>query len=329
MTAPALEAICQRLKAQAGLRSKADIRAAARSFEHLPFPELGAAAALGDDAALLPAVGGQLLLACEGLHPELVDEDPWFAGWSGVLVNLSDIAAMGGRPLAVVNSLWSKDDHQAEQLLAGMRRASDCFQVPVVGGHSNLRSPYNALSVAVLGSSGPRVLSARAARPGHICCLLINTSGEFYRHYPFWDAATKAEPKLLREHLELMAQLAAQGLVLAAKDISMGGLVGTGAMFAEAAGCRLSLELEAILLPAGVALEAWLSCFPSYGYLLAVEPPQLDGLHKLLRNYPDLHCGAIGQFQPGDSELELRQGGQSCSLWSGREPLTGFGALTT
>ena len=329
MTAQALEAICQRLKGQAGLHGKADIRAAARSFVHLPFPELGAAAALGDDAALLPAVGGRLLLACEGLQPELVEEDPWFAGWSGVLVNLSDIAAMGGTPLAVVNSIWSKNDQHAEQLLAGMRHAADCFAVPVVGGHTNLRSPYNALSVAVLGSSGPMVLSARAARPGQLCCLLINTSGEFYRHYPFWDAATKAEPKLLREHLALMAQLAALGLVLAAKDISMGGLVGTGAMFAEAAGCRLSLELEAIVPPPGVALEAWLSCFPSYGYLLAVEPAQLEPLHKLVRNYPDLHCGAIGSFQPGGSELELRQGGQSCSLWSGREPLTGFGALAT
>jgi AIR synthase-related protein len=329
MTAPALAGICQRLKGQAGLHGKADIRAAARSFVHLPFPELGAAAALGDDAALLPAVGGQLLLACEGLQPELVEEDPWFAGWSGVLVNLSDIAAMGGTPLAVVNSIWSKNDQHAEQLLAGMRRAADCFAVPVVGGHTNLRSPYNALSVAVLGSSGPRVLSARAARPGQLCCLLINTSGEFYRHYPFWDAATKAEPKLLREHLALMAQLAARGLALAAKDISMGGLVGTGAMFAEAAGCRLSLELEAIVPPPGVALEAWLSCFPSYGYLLAVEPAQLEPLHQLVRNYPDLYCGAIGSFQPGGSELELRQGGQSCSLWSGSEPLTGFGALAT
>ena len=329
MTAQALEAICQRLKGQAGLHGKADIRAAARSFVHLPFPELGAAAALGDDAALLPAVGGQLLLACEGLQPELVEEDPWFAGWSGVLVNLSDIAAMGGIPLAVVNSIWSKNDQHAEQLLAGMRHAADCFAVPVVGGHTNLRSPYNALSVAVLGSSGPMVLSARAAKPGQLCCLLINTSGEFYRHYPFWDAATKAEPKLLREHLALMAQLAALGLVLAAKDISMGGLVGTGAMFAEAAGCRLSLELEAIVPPPGVALEAWLSCFPSYGYLLAVEPAQLEPLHKLVRNYPDLYCGAIGSFQPGGSELELRQGGQSCSLWNGREPLTGFGALAT
>ena len=38
--------------------------------------------------------GSRLLLACEGMQPELVQEDPWFAGWSAVLVNLNDIAAM-------------------------------------------------------------------------------------------------------------------------------------------------------------------------------------------------------------------------------------------
>ena len=42
-------------------------------------------------------------------------------------------------------------------------------------------------------------------------------------------------------------------------------------MLAEAAGCRLELDLDAIEPPAGVALEAWLTCFPSYGYLLSVE----------------------------------------------------------
>ena len=325
----ALAELAERLRRQSGLLGKRDIQAPAAAFPHQPFPALGPAAALGDDAALLPPQAGGLLLACEGMAPALVAEDPWFAGWCGVLVNLSDIAAMGGRPLAVVNSLWCRDAQRAEPLLAGMGEAATRFGVPVVGGHTNLQSPYDALSVAVLGVAEGPVLSARAATPGDVCVLLVNTAGRFHRHYPFWDAATKAAPKLLREHLELMAQLAAQGLVLAAKDISMGGLVGTGVMFAEAAGCRLSLELEAIVPPPGVALEAWLSCFPSYGYLLAVEPAQLEPLHKLVRNYPDLHCGAIGSFQPGGSELELRQGGQSCSLWSGREPLTGFGALAT
>ena len=39
--------------------------------------------------------------------------EPWFAGYCGVMVNLSDVAAMGGRPVAVVDALWAEDDASA------------------------------------------------------------------------------------------------------------------------------------------------------------------------------------------------------------------------
>ena len=324
---PTLAALVQRLKESAGLASKRAIQAPAGRFAHQPFAHLGPAAALGDDAALLPAAAAPLLLACEGLHPGLVEEDPWFAGWSGVLVNLSDIAAMGGRPLALVNSLWAHGEGPAQALLDGMVRACEVFGVPMVGGHTNLHSPYTALSVAVLGTAPGPVLSARAARPGDRCVLLVNTSGRFYRHYPFWDGATSAEPALLRAHLELLVQLAAQGLAHGAKDISMGGLVGTAVMFAEAAGCRLELDLAAIKPPSGVELEAWLACFPSFGFLLAVAPAQRAALQAWIAPYPDLLCAEIGAFASGASELVLHQGGQRHTFWQGQEPLTGFGAL--
>jgi AIR synthase-related protein len=322
-----LQALTLRLRRQAGLRGKQDIQAPAATFPHQPFPALGQAAALGDDAALLPAVAGPLLLACEGLHPQLVNEDPWFAGWCGVLVNLSDIAAMGGTPLAVVNSLWSSGGEHAHQLLAGMRSASEKFAIPVVGGHTNLHSPYNALSVAVLGTVRGPVLSARAAVPGDACFLLVNVRGRFHRHYPFWDAATQAEPGPLRNHLALLADLACAGTVHAAKDISMGGLVGTAVMFAEAAGCLLELDLGAIQPPAGVELESWITCFPSYGYLLAVHPYRREALLQAASPHRDLLCEEIGAFAGGDGELLLRQGDVRCSVWRSREKLTGFGPL--
>jgi AIR synthase-related protein len=322
-----LPALTLRLRQQAGLRGKRDIQAPAATFPHQPFPALGQAAALGDDAALLPAAAGPLLLACEGLHPQLVNEDPWFAGWSGVLVNLSDIAAMGGTPLAVVNSLWSSGAEHAHQLLAGMRSASEKFAIPVVGGHTNLHSPYNALSVAVLGTLRGPVLSSRAAVPGDACFLMVNMRGRFHRHYPFWDAATHAEPGPLRDHLALLADLACAGTVHAAKDISMGGLVGTAVMFAEAAGCLLELDLEAIRPPAGVELESWITCFPSYGYLLAVHPSRRDALLQATSPHRDLICEEIGTFAGGDGELLLRQGQIRCSVWRSGEQLTGFGPL--
>lgn len=322
-----LQALAARLASQAGLMAKRDIQPAAASFQHQPFPQLGPAAALGDDAALLPPQAGSLLLACEGMHPALVEEDPWFAGWSGVLVNLSDIAAMGGRPLALVNSVWSRGDGHGEALLAGMRFACDRFAIPMVGGHSNHQSPYNAVSVAVLGWLEGPVLSARSARPGDQLWLLANPCGAFHRHYPFWDAATRADPQRLRRQLGLMPALAASGLVHSAKDISMGGLVGTAAMFAESAGLRISLELAAIPRPAGVEEQAWLTCFPSFGFLLGVDPAQAEALALRLEGEPSLLAAPIGRFEQGPCGVVLERQGQRAHLWTSQEPLTGFGPL--
>ncbi len=326
MSESGLAELVARLRDLPGLLHKSDIQGPAAVFPHQPFPQLGPAGALGDDAALIPAVEAPLLLACEAMSPELVAQDPWFAGWSGVLVNLSDIAAMGGIPLALVDSLWCRERSHGERLLEGMRFAAETFAVPVVGGHTNLHSPYDALSVAVLGVAPSRVLSARFARPGDRCALLINRNGSFHRPYPFWDAATRAEPGRLRAHLALLPQLAAAGVVHAAKDISMGGLVGTAAMFAEAAGCRLRLDLEAIEPPEGVDLEAWLTCFPSYGYLLAVTPARIEALQAAVAAHGDLSCHGIGEFEAGQG-VRLRQGETCSDLWSDLPPLTGFGAL--
>ena len=97
----------------------------------------------------------------------------------------------------------------------------------------------------MLGVAQGPVLSARLASPGDELWLVVNRSGSFYRHYPFWDAATKANPGLLRSHLSLLPALAADGIVHAAKDISMGGLCGTAVMFAESCGASITLELDA------------------------------------------------------------------------------------
>ncbi|MEA5391216.1 sll0787 family AIR synthase-like protein [Cyanobium gracile UHCC 0139] len=323
---PDLAALAGRLRRLGGLTGKTDIQSPAATFPHQPFPELGPAAALGDDAALLPAVATPLLLASEGLDPALVASDPWFAGWCGVLVNLSDIAAMGGTPIAVVNSLWCRSAAEAEPILTGLRRASEVFGVPVVGGHTNLHSPYDALAVAVLGTASGPVLSARAARAGDHCHLLIDPNGGFRGDSLCWDAATDAEPARLRRQLALMAELAADGSVHAAKDISMGGLVGTAAMVCEAAGCGLSLDLAAILPPDGVALEPWLTCFPSFGFLLAARPDQEGRLAERVAACGGLLLAQVGTFT-AERRLVLAAGGQQQEIWRGEAPLTGFGAL--
>ena len=54
----------------------------------------------GDDAAVID-IGGDdyILFAADGIWGRLVNASPWWAGYTSVLVNVNDIAAMGGKPV--------------------------------------------------------------------------------------------------------------------------------------------------------------------------------------------------------------------------------------
>src|SRR6201994_2623935 len=102
---------------------------------------------VGDDCAAIADGDGYLLLAIEGFMNEFVAGDPWFAGWCGVMVNVADVAAMGGRPIAVVDAAWSAGEGNAAPMAAGLRDAAQAFNVPIVGGHTNTRCDRSLLSV--------------------------------------------------------------------------------------------------------------------------------------------------------------------------------------
>jgi len=312
------------LRPALGILHKRDIQTAASQLgRYVPTAATGEPIRLGDDTAAIPDGDGYLLLAAEGIWPTLVQEDPWFAGWCAVLVNVSDIYAMGGRPIAVVDALWTESAAQAEPLWQGMVAAATTFNVPIVGGHTNCHSPYAALSVAILGRA-THLITSFEAQPGDALVLVTNLQGRSHPKYPFWDAATMAAPTDLRRHLALLPHLAEQGWCRAGKDVSMGGIIGTALMLLETSGCGAVLDIDAIPRPPDEPLDKWLLSFPSYGFLLSVPPAQLPQIQPLF-HAEGLVCEAIGQVTAGH-ELGLRSRGESTVFWDfAKDALTGFG----
>jgi selenophosphate synthetase-related protein len=106
MTAAAIDlsVLAGMLRASRNIAAKGDVALAAGRMGLKGV----AAVPVGDDCAAIPDGDGYALFAIEGFMNEFVAADPWFAGWCGVMVNLSDIAAMGGRPTAVVDAVWAQ-----------------------------------------------------------------------------------------------------------------------------------------------------------------------------------------------------------------------------
>ncbi|MGJ3248644.1 MAG: sll0787 family AIR synthase-like protein [Elainellaceae cyanobacterium] len=308
------------LRRSAGITGKQDIQVVARQLEYLKSGD--SEVLLGDDCAALLDQDGYLLLAAEGILPSFVDSDPWFAGWCAVMVNVSDVYAMGGHPIAVVDTVWGESVKTIRLLCLGMQDAARVYQVPIVGGHTNCHSPYNALSVSILGRA-THLISSFNARPGDRLLAAIDFRGMLHPNYPFWNAATSADSMRLRQDLELLPRLSKMGLCNAGKDISMGGIVGTLLMLMETSGCGAILELDRIPVPKDLPLETWLLCFPSYGFLLSICPESVE-IVRTMFHQRDLVCEDIGHVIE-DRHVVLRACGESTVLWNFSEYLlTGF-----
>ncbi|SDQ69078.1 hypothetical protein SAMN05443245_2370 [Paraburkholderia fungorum] len=309
------------LRESRGFRHKTDIARVVGSLaRRLPggARDLAQAVALGDDCAALADGDGYLLFAIEGMVSDFVSAMPWFAGYSSVMVNVSDIYAMGGRPLAVVDALWSRDIGAAEQVLAGMAAASIAYGVPIVGGHTNARSDAAQLAVSIVGRA-KALLSSFNAKPGDALMMAVDLRGRFEEPYPFWNASVDAPSERLRADLELLPQLAESGLCDAAKDISMAGTLGTALMLLECSKVGARIDLTRIPKPTDVALSRWVTAFPSFGYLLSVRQENVAAVQALFDSRA-LACAVIGVVD--DSlEVSLHRQNDSTVLWDfKREP---------
>jgi putative N-acetyltransferase (TIGR04045 family) len=229
-------------------------------------PALGGPGFVGDDGAPVP--GSDLVAACDAILPSMVERDPEWAGWCSVLVNVNDLAAMGAEPVGLLDALGARDASFASRVLRGLRRAAQAFQVPVLGGHTQLGVPA-ALAVTALGRTSDPVPGG-GGRPGHRVRLTVDTGGGWRPGYTGrqWDSTSQ------RGSAELRAMLASVGEArpAAAKDVSMAGIVGTLGMLAEASGCGATLDVRRVPRPDAATVGDWLTCFPGFGMLTAAEP---------------------------------------------------------
>jgi selenophosphate synthetase-related protein len=253
------------LRASPGLRNKAPIALVREVFgagDWLAGP--------GDDGAV---VDGSLVVGGEAILPAFVAGDPFSAGMAAVLANVNDLAAMGAIPLAIVDTVVAGDD-VARRALQGMRFASGLYDVPVVGGHLTRHDGPPALSAFGLGRAS-HVLSVRNAAAGQSLVLACVTEGTMRDDFPFFASFDERGERLAGD-VRTLATVAGTGACVAAKDVSMAGIVGSLAMLLECHRLGVTVDLDAVPVPAGIDLADWLAAFPCFAFLLCVPAGRED-----------------------------------------------------
>ncbi|TCK21700.1 MSMEG_0567/sll0787 family protein [Pseudonocardia endophytica] len=224
---------------------------------------------VGDDGAPVP--GSDLVAACDAIVPAMVERDPEWAGWCGVLVNVNDLAAMGARPVGLLDAVGARDASFAHRVLAGVRDAAAAYGVPLLGGHTQLDVPAS-LSLTALGHT-PHPVPAGGGRAGQRVRLTTDLAGGWRPGYTGrqWDSTTSRSAPELSTMVGAIGPGAAHR-PSAAKDVSMAGLAGTLGMLAEACGTGAVLDVAGVPRPSNTSVGDWFTCFPGFGLLTADDP---------------------------------------------------------
>jgi len=270
----------------------------------------GWSVAIGDDAAVRRLSGGryQLLskdLLLEGVHFLRGNLRHWeTVGWKALAVNLSDIAAMGGRAVGALIGLGIPKDAEVQEVEALYRGAAACskkYRCPVVGGDTNVSRQDWVISVTVVGESDAKPLLRSSARSGDSLWV----TGDLGAAALAWRAIQQKKVQrvgreFLRRHarpeprLAWGSQLAGSGMVTAMLDLS-DGLGGDLKHLAEASGVGFEVELEALPKARGFdAACAKLGLDPvdlmvnggeDYELLFTVRAGKSDAFRKLCLQY--------------------------------------------
>ena len=134
---------------------------------------------IGDDAAVMDAGDEWLLLSTdmlvEGIHFNLSYMPLKHLGYKAVAVNVSDIAAMNGKPEQITVSIGLSNRFSLEaidELYAGIRAACDSYQVDLVGGDTSSSPMGLIISVSVVGRVAKNKISYRhGAKANDIICV--------------------------------------------------------------------------------------------------------------------------------------------------------------
>ncbi|HEX6261926.1 MAG TPA: AIR synthase related protein [Actinomycetota bacterium] len=223
----------------------------------------------GDDAAAIKHGDGHLLVAGEAMWPPFAEADPFGAGAAAVVANVNDVAAMGGRPLAIVDTIVGPEE-DARRALEGMGWAADLYGVPVVGGHLTVAKGPPSISAFVAGRART-LLSATRVAPGQVLLVACCREGRMREDFPFFSSLRERGERL-RDDVAVLADVAEGDLAEAAKDVSMAGFLGSLAMLLEPTRAGATVDLDAMPRPEGVANEDWAGAFPTYGFWLTARP---------------------------------------------------------
>jgi thiamine-monophosphate kinase len=277
---------------------------------------------IGDDAAVITSLGERALVASTDASVENVHfRSDWLSpseiGYRAAAAALSDLAAMGAKPLGMLVAMaipenWKK---ALDGLTDGIGEAAEACDAPVLGGDMTSAGELS-LTFTVLGTARD-VLFRTGARPGDSVYMTGNIGGSGAALAAFRQGVTPSEghrarfarptPRI-REGIWFSEQGAS-----AAIDIS-DGISADLLHVACASRVAISIEAERIPVASGVSTEDALKSGEEYE-LVVTSPRLLD--EETFRRRFSVGLTRIGTVHRGEPKVNFTLNGEQIEAPSG------------
>jgi thiamine-monophosphate kinase len=273
----------------------------------------GVVLGIGDDAAVIKRGRQNLILTTdlliEGSHFVRSLHPPFELGRKSLAVNISDIAAMGGRPLYALLGLGLPPETPrswVERFFAGLKSSAREFGVRLIGGDLS-RSRTIVISMTLIGE-GTSYVRRSGGRPGHLL-FVSGFPGQAHAGLELLKKGTKrgggrGAERLIKAFLDpvpqvelglALARRAAASAMLDTSDglsVDIGNLCRESGVGAEILAENIPLSLELKRLRKNPLQDA-LYGGEDYGLLFAVPPARLPEIKKLQKRFKLTQIGRL------------------------------------
>jgi selenophosphate synthetase-related protein len=269
---------------------------------------------IGEDAATIKNDDKYILVTTDRIKTTFIENFPFGAGFSSILVSVDDIYACGGIPLAASIIISVKDPDICKELLEGICEGSQKFQVPIIRGHTNVYGKYYELSSTMIGEIKKEdYISAGNAQVEDNIILAVDFDGKIGKASKlYYDTTTfKSSEEVLRKR-KSMNMIARKHIVNASKDISNGGIFGTLCQMINYSKVGADVDVSKIEIPPKILdndydLGTYIKMYLTTSFILTAPKVNCKEIIETFQEY-GLNANIIGNIIKDPNLLRINNG---------------------
>ncbi|MBD3198190.1 MAG: hypothetical protein GF317_24280 [Candidatus Lokiarchaeota archaeon] len=315
-----LDKIAGSIRKNKNILEKKEINPIIKYIDSNTFKSSRIFSALGEDSAAIKNKDTYILVTTDRIITSFIENYPFGAGFSSILVSVDDIYACGGNPLAASIILSYKNTNVGEKILEGISEASNKFQIPIVRGHTNPNGQCYELSSTLIGEIKKEYyISAGGAQVGDKLILAVDFDGRVGKASKlFFDTTTFKPSETVLKRRRSMNRIAKLKLATAAKDISNGGIFGTTLQLIKYSGVGIDINVNQIIIPPILqklkyTLELYSKMYLTTSFILTVSEKNTKKMIHTFKEY-GMNANIIGKIIDEENLLRIHDDNKSIDV---------------